>query len=830
MNEFALKVLEYDKIINMLADETMTQPGHEIASGLLPFAEAHQIRDERDATTEAASLILRKGPLPIGGFSDIRRELSLAKKGGSLSMKELLLVMRNLKIAGDIASFMKSEEIPELPIIKGMTDLIAVFPSLKDEIDRCIISEDEMADTASPELKSIRREIGKKNEEVRARLAKMISSSENRTYLQDSIVTMRGGRYVIPVKQEHRQKIPGMIHDQSKGGQTLFVEPQAVVELNNALRELELAEQQEIARILAELSSRVAEHYDELRNNHELIIKLDFIMAKGKLSSKMGGEPARISGYPEYNKGTSFDSGSGNRNESFPGMRTSSSWKEEDEGVLLLSEARHPLIDREKAVPINLTLGEDYTSLIITGPNTGGKTVSLKTAGLLSLMAMSGLHIPASAKSSIPIYNEIFADIGDEQSIEQSLSTFSSHMRNIVGILKNADNKSLVLLDELGAGTDPTEGAALAIAILDKLREKGVSVLATTHYNELKKYALSTGGVSNASMEFNVETLSPTYRLKMGIPGKSNAFEISEKLGLDPSVIESASNLIERGDMEFEEVIGTLEEDRRRAESDREEAELLLSKARAKDEYLSEKEKDLVQKREDILNKAREEAREIIREAKEASKEVQKEIQKELKNLRRDGGAFSGVEGRIAASRGRLTSLEERYAARTVKQVNSDPVSADDLKPGDRVKVLTLDQNGEVLSKPDNKGEVTVLVGSLKVNVGLNDLMLINEGKDRKKPVTKAKVSVKSSKSMTVSASINVQGENLQDALMDVEKYIDDVYMAGLEKVTIIHGRGEGILKNGIRDMLKRNKLVKSAKAGVYNEGGEGVTIVTMKK
>ena len=817
MNEYALKVLEYDKIINMLAAETMTGPGGEMAAGLLPFSEAHQIRDERDATTEAASLILRKGPLPIGGFSDIRRELSLTKKGGSLTMKELLMVMRNLKVALDIVSFMKSDEIPEMPIIRGMTDLIAVFPNLKDEIDRCIISEDEMADNASPELKNIRREIGKKNEEVRARLAKMISSTENKTYLQDSIVTMRGGRYVIPVKQEHRQKIPGMIHDQSKGGQTLFVEPQAVVELNNALRELELSEQQEIARILAELSSRVSEHYDELRNNHELIIKLDFIMAKGKLSSKMAGEPARISGYPDKKDASGWD--------------LADSWKDEEDGVLLLAEARHPLLDREKAVPINLTLGEEYTSLIITGPNTGGKTVSLKTAGLLSLMAMSGLHVPASAKSSIPIYNDIFADIGDEQSIEQSLSTFSSHMRNIVGILKSAGDRSLVLLDELGAGTDPTEGAALAISILDKLRENGVSVLATTHYNELKKYALSTPGVKNASMEFNVETLSPTYRLKMGIPGKSNAFEISEKLGLDPEVIENASNLIERGDMEFEEVIGTLEEDRRRAESDRFEAEALLSKARAKDEYLSEKEKDLVQKREDILNKAREEARDIIREAKEASKEVQKEIQKELKNLRSGGAAFSGVEGRIAESRGKLTSLEERYASRTVKQVNSAPVSAEDLKPGDRVKVLTLDQNGEVLSKPDSKGEVTVLVGALKVNVGLDDLMIINEGKDRKKPAqTKAKVTLKASKSMTVSPSLNVQGENLQDALMDVEKYIDDVYMAGLEKVTIIHGRGEGILKNGIRDMLKRNKLVKSAKAGVYNEGGEGVTIVTMKK
>ena len=811
MNQLALKVLEFDKIINMLTSETATDQGRRMAEELVPYMEAHLIKEERDATTEAASLIVTKGPLPIGGFYDIKRHLTLSKKGGSLTMKDLLEVMRDIGVAGDIVSFMKSDEIPSLPIIKGMTDLIVTIPSLKDEIDRCIITEDEMSDNASPKLKDIRRTIARKNEEIRAKLSKMITSSESKTYLQDTIVTMRGGRYVIPVKQEHRQKVPGMIHDQSKGGQTLFVEPQAVVELNNALRELELAEEQEIARILAELTSRVSEHYDDLLNNQNLIFKLDFIMAKGKLSSRMKGEPAMISGYDR---------------DYIPGM-----FAPEKEGVLKLSQARHPLIDEEKVVPVDIWLGKDYSELIITGPNTGGKTVSLKTAGLLSLMAMSGLHIPAASSSSIPIYHEIFADIGDEQSIEQSLSTFSSHMRNIVNILSKADEKSLVLLDELGAGTDPTEGAALAIAILDRLRRNCAYVLATTHYNELKKYALSTEGVRNASMEFNVETLSPTYRLMMGVPGKSNAFEISRKLGLDSQVIEEASRLIERGDMEFEDVIGTLEEDRRKAEQDRLEAEALLSKARAKDEYLAEKEKELAIKKESILNKAREEARDIIKEAKDASKEVQKELQKELKNVRKQG-AFGGVEGRIAQSRGRLRSLEDKYAARMVKQVNSDPVSADDILPGDRVKVLTLDQNGEVLSKPDSKGEVMVLVGALKINVGLEDLMLINEGKDRKKPAVsgKTKITLGRSKAMTVSASINVQGQNLQDALMDVEKYIDDVYMAGLEKVTVIHGRGEGILKTGIRDMLKKNKLVASAKAGTYNEGGEGVTIVTMKK
>lgn len=799
MNDAALRVLEYNKVIDMLWEQALTVRGHELARELRPYREAHIIREEMDSTTEAVSLIMQKGPLPTGGFCDIKKQISLASKGGSLTMKELLEVLSSLRVAEDIVSFMKSDELPELPIIKGMTDVIVPIPHLKDEIDRCIITEDEMSDNASPQLKDIRRNIAKQNEAIRSKLSKFITGSETKTYLQDSIVTMREGRYVVPVKQEHRGKVPGMIHDQSKGGQTLFIEPQAVVELNNELRELELKEQQEIARILAELSSRVGEHRDDLINNDKLITRLDFIMAKGKLSRLINGEPVRIA------QGVS------------PRDR-----------ALRIVQGRHPLIDSEKVVPINISVGGEYSSLIITGPNTGGKTVSLKTAGLLSMMAMSGLHVPASSESVIPIYTEVFADIGDEQSIEQSLSTFSSHMRNIVDIIDKANEESLVLLDELGAGTDPTEGAALAIAILEELRRKGASVLATTHYNELKKYALSTEGVSNGSMEFNVETLSPTYRLIMGIPGKSNAFEISRILGLEDSIIERASQLIESGDMEFEDVIESITEDRKRAESDRIEAASMAARARAKEEYIDAKEKALMEKREEILNKAREEARDIIKEAKEASKEIQKELQQELKNVRNHGA--SGDYGKVSEARGRLSELEKKYASRMIKQVNSNPVDASQIKVGDRVKLLTLDQNGEILSLPDDKGEVRIQVGAMKINANVEDLMLINEGKDRKKPAsTKAKVSM-NSKSMSVSASINVQGENLADALMDVEKYIDDVYMAGLEKVTIIHGRGEGILKQGIRDMLKKNKLVASAKAGVYNEGGEGVTIVTMKK
>ena len=790
MKEKSLRVLEYHKIIEQLSEYAATSGGRDKANSLKPYSAIQDISLELARTSEGVSIISRKGPLPIGGFYDIRNSLSFASKGGTLSMKQLLEVHYNLVVARQIISFMKSEDLPELPLIRGMTDLLVDVPDLEEEIDRCILSEDEMADTASPALRNIRRSIRLKSEELRNKLSRIIASTENKTYLQDSIVTMRDGRYVIPVKQEYRQKFPGMIHDQSKGGQTLFIEPQAIVEMNNKLRELAVEEQAEITRILEELSAMVGEHYHDIKNNQGLVEELDFIMAKSKLSRRMDGEE------PKMNEGKH----------------------------LKLIQARHPLIDPDKVVPINIEIGNGYSTLIITGPNTGGKTVSLKTVGLLSLMAMSGLHIPASSESALPIYEDVFADIGDEQSIEQSLSTFSSHMKNIVEIIDDAWADSLVLLDELGAGTDPTEGAALAISILDKLRRMGASVFATTHYTELKKYALSTEGVSNASMEFDVETLSPTYKLLIGIPGKSNAFEISKKLGLKPEIIEYAENLIEGGDMEFEDVISSIADDRRAAEEDRMEAARLAEEARALKESIDAKEKKIEAKRQEILDKAREEARDILREAKETTKELQKQI-KELQK----GGLSDDAQAKLEETRRRLRDVESKASTHVVKQVNSDPVSAKDLKVGDRVKHLTLDQNGEIISLPDEKGDVMVLIGALKLSANVNDLMLINEGKDRKQPAKKAQVKM-SNKSMSVSASINVVGKNLEDALAEVEKYIDDVYLAGLEKATVIHGRGEGILKRGIRDMLKRNKLVKSFQAGAYNEGGEGVTVVTMKK
>ena len=794
MNQKALETLEYKKIIAQLKREMGSAASAKLADELTPLTSEKIIKEELRSTTEAVDLIVRKGPLPTGGLYDIREALLLAKKGGSLTMRQLLEVQNVLGISSEVVAFMHDDALPALKYIGEMVDLIVEFTALEKEISRCILTEDEMADNASPKLKDIRRSIHQQNQAIKNKLSRIITSSSNKTYLQDAIVTMRDGRYVIPVKQEYRSFFPGMVHDQSKGGATLFIEPQGVVELNNKLRELEVEEQLEIARILAELSSRVAEHYREIRSNLELLIKLDFIMAKGKLSCKMHASEPKI----------------------------------DADGELRLISARHPLIEYKKAVPVDIRIGGDYRTLIITGPNTGGKTVSLKTAGLLVMMAQSGLHIPASHASTLPIFGEVFADIGDEQSIEQSLSTFSSHMKNIVSIIDKASYDSLVLVDELGAGTDPTEGAALAIAILERFYDSGALTMATTHYNELKKYALATSGVENAAMEFDVETLTPTYRLLIGVPGKSNAFEISKKLGLSESVIERASEHIKHGDMEFENVISSIEDDKRKAAADRLDAESMRAEIEERLKKLEEKEKAISEKRADIIAEAKREARELLRETKSAVKDVQKD----LRRLQKSGAHTNLNTGALEKSRRKINEAEDLVSEKVVKQVNSEPVSADTLKIGDRVKLLTIGQNGTILSLPDEKGNLMINIGALKVKARLQDLMLINEGKDRK-PQAKSSSkygSLLRSKSSSVSASINVMGKNLEDALADVEKYLDDVYMAGLDMVSIIHGRGGGILKDGIRQMLKRKKYVDSYGAASYNDGGEGVTVVRMKK
>ena len=798
MNKKTFKVLEYPKIIEMLRQQAGCVMAKERIAELAPYTDIRKIREALQETSEASRAIVAKGNAPLGQIYDIEPALHFSRKGGTLTMRQLLQVLYNIRVASNMFTWFKSD-LPELPILMGMAEVLATFPRLADNIDRCIISEDEMADSASPELRNIRRGIVRQNEAIRNRLGQIISSSDNKTFLQDAIVTMRDGRYVVPVKAEHRGRIPGIVHDQSSTGATIFIEPQVIVNLNNELRELELAEKAEIERILAELSGAVAEHFHDLVNNQKLLTEMDFIFAKGKLSVMMEADA--------------------------PTMNES--------GLVNLKQARHPLIEKKKVVPINVAVGgPEYTTLVVTGPNTGGKTVTLKTTGLLAMMAQSGLHIPALPSSQLPVFQKIYADIGDEQSIEQSLSTFSSHMKNIVEVVEKTGDDTLVLLDELGAGTDPTEGAALAIAVLERLRFAGATTIATTHYTELKKYALSTKGVENASMEFNVETLSPTYKLSIGIPGKSNAFEISKKLGLPEEIIDRASALIERGDIEFEDVISAIEADKKRAEAERDEAIALRVAMEKQKAELERQQKLLEKQKKEIIANAREEARIMLREAKDTAAEVQKEL-KELAKL----DSLGERTKRFDKSRKKLKEKEDKYAERkTIREVNNDnPVSAADLKVGDRVKLLTLDQNGEILSLPDEKGNLMIQVGIMKMSANLKDLMLINDGTKKKKvPQPKSSSgkygSMYKEKAMNISVSCNVQGQNLEDACMNVEKYLDDAYMAGLKEVTVIHGRGEGILKDGIRNMLRRNKLVASYRKGGYNEGGEGVTIVKLKE
>lgn len=788
MTDKTLNVLEYSKIIDMLMQQAGSEMTRKVISELKPVYDVREIRERQEETTEAVRLINAKGPMPVGGFYDIEGIVSFTRKGGVLTMAQLLRVLYNQKTADRILTFLKSDEIPELPIIDSIAEVLVVHKDLIREIDRCILSEDEMADSASSELRSIRKAIVRQSDALKAKMNQILNAE--RTVLQDAIVTIRNGRYVIPVKQEHKNRVPGIIHDQSGSGATLFIEPQVIVNMNNELRQLELDEKAEMDRILSELSDMVSEAYHDLVNNQKLLLQLDLFMAKGKLSIEMGAEG------PEIN----------------------------EEGVLKLRQARHPLIDKDKVVPVDISIGEGYKTLVITGPNTGGKTVTLKTAGLLSLMAQTGLHIPTAPGSRVPVYRRVFADIGDEQSIEQSLSTFSSHMSNIVQIMREAGEGCLVLLDELGAGTDPTEGAALAISILEDLARSGACSIATTHYTELKKYAISTEGVENASMEFDVDSLSPTFRLVIGLPGKSNAFEISKKLGLDGRITDRASELLDSGDLAFEDVVSTLEEEKKKAEEERDEAARINAEIKRQKEELDKQEKKLAERREKEIERAREEARDIIREARETADDFKEEL-KEIARLESLGERTK----RFDEGRRKLKSIEKKNRSTIKREVSNEPVDPETLHIGDRVKILTLGQNGEIVELPDEKGDLQVQCGAMKFGVNVTDIMLIDN--PVKKPKKKSSYAgLYKSKTQTISTSVDVRGKNLDDALMDVEKYIDDAFMSGLPEVTIIHGRGEGILSKGIRARLRSLKHVKDYRRGGFNEGGDGVTVVRFKK
>ncbi len=791
MNQRVYRVLEYDKIIQQLKDVASSEITRNEIEGLTPSIKFHEIKEMQAETSEALTVIIKKGNPPIGNFYDIKKSLSLADKGGTLTMKQLLEVLYNIQVVKGCINFLK-EDFLQLPRIQEIVSLMSRQGMLEENISRSILSEDQMADNASPQLKDIRRSILQQNESIRGKMNQILNSSENKTMLQDTIVTMRQGRYVLPVKQEHRSRFPGIIHDQSATGATLFIEPQVIVNLNNQLRELELAEKIEMERILSQLSAEVSNSSLDLRNDQELLLRLDFIFAKGKLSFRQNGVEPQIN----------------------------------EEGHLKILRGRHPLLDPEKVVPIHISIGEDYRTLIITGPNTGGKTVTLKTVGLLALMTQAGLHVPASEGSIMPVFRKVFADIGDEQSIEQSLSTFSSHMKNIVNLLEESSPGTLVLLDELGAGTDPTEGAALAISILDNLYERGALTIATTHYTELKKYAISTIGVQNASMEFNVETLSPTYKLTIGTPGKSNAFEISQKLGLQREIIEKAKELLDKDDIKFEDVIGSIEQNKIIAEKERDEAIDLRIKIKQQKEELEKQVEKFEQKKDAILSKARAEAKEMVAEAKELFTDLQRQI-KELEQSTSSEDRNKNLE----KLRRNMKKAGDIYKEPQFNPINPEPITFGDIKIGQRVKVISLQQNGEIITLPDDKEEVMVQVGSLKVNVHIGNLMKIHDGttKSKEKSSYRKYGGLMKSKTENIQPTINVRGENLDSAKMDVDKYLDDAFMAGLREVTVIHGRGEGILREGIHSMLKSHKHVKSFKKGAYNEGGDGVTVVQLK-
>ncbi len=802
MNDKAERVLEFDKIKNLLRQEAVSPMAKKAVGEIVPITDDFKIRELLAETDEAAAIIAAVGVPPFGGICDVKKSARYAEKGGVLSMRELLDIKSSLMAASQVKHFL-SAAMPgslagaELPIVRGYAEVIREEKNLCDHIDRCIVSEDEMADSASPALRDIRRKIVQQRESARMRIHAMITSSSNRDLLQDDIVTMRDGRFVIPVKQENRAHFPGIIHDRSATGATLFIEPQTIVNLNNEIRELEMQEQEEIRRILAELSAETGRAVRSIVGNQKYMTRLDVIFAKGRLSVKQGGCAAEIN----------------------------------TDGLLDIKRGKHPLLDPETAVPIDVSAGKSYRTLVITGPNTGGKTVTLKTVGLMILMTQAGLHIPAAEGSSIPVMQKIFADIGDEQSIEQSLSTFSSHMKNIVEIIREADENTFVLVDELGAGTDPTEGAALAISILEKLAKLGATTLATTHYSELKKYAIATKGVENASMEFDVETLSPTFRLTIGTPGRSNAFEISKKLGLDEDIIDDARGLLGTDDIEFENVISAIQKNLSDAQAERDQALELKLRLKKQEEELERRQEAAEEKQRKMLEKARRESFEMVAEAKDFSEQIRKELQ-ELRELQESQAeqANDEVRRRQLNIRRRLINKSDEYRDVFEPAVNAKPAKRGELKVGDRVSVVSLGQKGEVASLPDSRDELFVQIGTMKVKVRLADITKIGKNGVQQRFTGHAKYSnLYKQKTMDISQEINVIGMTLEDAMMEVDKYLDDAYMSGLPQVTVIHGRGQGILRNGLKNLFRTHAHVDSYRPGDYYSGGDGVTVVTLK-
>lgn len=793
MDNKSFKVLEFDKIIEILKTKASSSLGLNRIEKLEPSSDFEEVKYRLRETTEAQSILIKRGHVNLGGIHDILDKVKRAEIGASLDPGSLLIVADTLRAARVLANSLSGdgeEEDFNYPIIQSLATSLYIHREVEDAIYNAIVSEIEIADSASSTLRDIRRKIVQKNQSIRSKLNTIISSATYQKYLQDSIISMRGDRFVVPVKAEYRSVVSGIVHDQSSSGATLFIEPMSIVEMNNELRKLKLDEQEEIERILAELSKMIGEIAREMISNQEILEKIDFIFAKGKLSLQMKGID------PKLNEDKNF----------------------------VIKNGRHPLLDPKKVVANTIYLGDEFHTLVITGPNTGGKTVTIKTVGLFALMTQSGLHIPADFGSSMCVYDNIFADIGDEQSIEQSLSTFSSHMTRIVSILDKVTEDSLVIFDELGAGTDPVEGAALAIAILEDVQMAGAKCIATTHYSELKNYALTKKGVENAAVEFDVETLSPTYKLLIGVPGKSNAFEISRKLGLRDFIIDRAKEFINTENIELEDLLQNVEKNRIKAEEDRAEAEKLRTEIQMIRDAEAEKLAKLTSQKEKMMERARSEAFSITRQAKEEVDEIIKRL-RELEQERASKEKNRQIEQLRKELTDSMGSLQPTVKSMIVPKVASKEIK--NLKAGEDVKVITLNQEGTVVSADDKKKEAVVQIGIMKMTLPYKSLQRIKN--QQQATVTKKTRSVIKAKSGRVKGEVDLRGMNLEEATLELEKYLDDATVAGLEQVTVIHGVGTGVLKSGLQDVLKKNKHVKKKRPGGYGEGGVGVTIVTLK-
>ena len=791
MNAKVLRVLEYDKVIRILEAKATSDPGRELCRSLEPMTDLSEIEKAQTETADALTRIFQKGSINFGSNKSLGMCLRSLEIGSTLSMEELLRIAGLLENTARVKHYGRSErEEEQTDSLSEYFNCLEPLTPLSSEIRRCILSEDERADDASPALKKIRRSMTLTGEKIHNQLAGMVNGPA-RSYLQDAVITSRDGRYCIPVKAEYKSQVPGMVHDQSSTGSTFFIEPAAVVSLNNQLRELEIEEQKEIAVILAELSARASEHCTDIAENQKLMTLLDFIFAKAAMAMDLNATR------PLFN----------------------------EEHYIRIRQGRHPLLDRKKVVPIDVELGERFDLLIITGPNTGGKTVSLKTVGLFTLMGQAGLHIPALDRSQLSVFTEVFADIGDEQSIEQSLSTFSSHMTSIVSILKHADADSLCLFDELGAGTDPTEGAALAIAILNFLHDRGIRTMATTHYSELKIYALSTDFVENACCEFDVETLRPTYRLLIGIPGKSNAFAISKKLGLSDDIIAAAKEQIDEQDVSFEDVISNLEESRITIEKEQRQIEAYKKEVESLKKKLQEKNDKIDQARDRILREANEKARDILQDAKNVADETIRVFQKAG-----PGASMKELEKTRQKLRGNIDDKNSKLSVSAKKEPKAPSLKPEQLKKGDAVRVVSMGLKGTVSSLPDAKGNLFVQCGILRTSTNIKDLVRIEEATITAPNLQKTgSGKIRMSKSFSISPEINLLGKTVDEALAALDKYLDDAYLAHLESVRVVHGKGTGALRNAVQQHLRRVKYVKSFRQGEYGEGDAGVTIVVFK-